>query len=259
MAPSAPGLERIEAFFCGRAYSPHRHDTYAIGYTMTGVQSFDYGGSTRHSLPGRVLALHPDERHDGRAGTDDGFRYRMLYVEPALLREALGGRAIPFVRDGVSDDPRLRAAVISALSDFDDPLEELRRAELLATLADALVAATGATAAPRAPIDAPALERARAFLRADNGRAPGNAALERVSGLDRWTLARQFRAAYGTSPYRYFAMRRLDGARALIGAGMPLADAAVEAGFADQSHMTRQFKQAYGMPPGRWAALAAAA
>ncbi len=258
-APSAPGLERIEAFFRGRAYAPHRHDTYAIGYTMSGVQSFDYGGSTRHSLPGRVLALHPDERHDGRAGTDDGFRYRMLYVEPAPLREALGGRAIPFVRDGVSDDPRLRAAVISALSEFDDPLEELRRAELLATLADALVAATGATAAPRAPLDAPALQRARAFLRAGKGRAPGNAALERVSGLDRWTLARQFRAAYGTSPYRYFAMRRLDRARALIGAGMPLADAALEAGFADQSHMTRQFKQAYGMPPGRWATLAAAA
>ncbi len=258
-APSAPGFERIEAFFRGRAYAPHRHDTYAIGYTMAGVQSFDYGGSTRHSLPGRVIALHPDERHDGRAGTDDGFRYRMLYVDPALLGEALGGCAIPFVRDGVSADPRLRAAVISALSDFDDPLEELRRADLLATLADGLIAATGSAAAPRAPIDAPALARAREFLRAGSGRAPGNAVLERVSGLDRWTLARQFRAAYGTSPYRYFAMRRLDRARAMIGAGLPLAEAALEAGFADQSHMTRQFKQAYGMPPGRWASLAAAA
>ena len=258
-APPAPGLERIEAYFRGQAYAPHRHDTYAIGYTMTGVQCFDYGGSARHSLPGNVVALHPDERHDGRAGADTGFRYRMLYIEPAMLIEALGGGSIPFVRGGVSDDRRLRAAVIAALADFTDPLDELRQSEIVASLADALTAAAGAYAARCGAVDAAAVARARAFLRSPGAPPPGNAALERVSGLDRWSLARQFRAAYGTSPYRYFAMRRLDRARALIGAGAALAEAALAAGFADQSHMTRQFKRAYGLPPGRWAALAAAA
>ena len=34
---------------------------------------------------------------------------------------------------------------------------------------------------------------------------------------------------------------------------MPLARAAADAGFADQSHMTRQFVRAYGLTPGRWA------
>jgi AraC-like DNA-binding protein len=258
-APSAPGFERIDAFFRGRAYAPHRHDSYAIGCTMAGVQCFDYGGSTRRSLPGRVVALHPDERHDGRAGTEAGFRYRMLYVEPALLAEALGGRAIPFLRGGVSADPRLRRAVYLALGDFADPLEELRRSEILAALAAALVATTGGTEPARLALDSPALTRAREYLRAPHGRPPGNAALERASGLNRWSLARQFRAAYGTSPYRYFAMRRLERARALIRAGAPLAEAALAAGFADQSHLTRQFTRAYGLPPGRWAALAAAA
>ncbi|MGI9412587.1 MAG: AraC family ligand binding domain-containing protein, partial [Hyphomicrobiales bacterium] len=36
VAPSRPGLERIEARFSGHAFDPHRHDTYAIGYTMSG-------------------------------------------------------------------------------------------------------------------------------------------------------------------------------------------------------------------------------
>jgi methylphosphotriester-DNA--protein-cysteine methyltransferase len=31
-------------------------------------------------------------------------------------------------------------------------------------------------------------------------------------------------------------------------------EAAIEAGFADQSHMSRQFKLAYGFTPARWAA-----
>ena len=257
-APPAPGIERIEAFFRGRAYAPHRHDTYAIGYTMAGVQCFDYGGGARTSLPGQIVALHPDERHDGRAGTGAGFRYRMLYIDPALLVAALGGCALPFVRGGVSTDPRLRRAVRRALEDFPEPVEELRRTEILDSLARALAAVTGGAEPARPVLDLPALSRARAVLRAPHGRAPGNDALERASGLDRWSLARQFRAAYGTSPYRYFAMRRLERARALIRGGAPLAEAALAAGFADQSHMTRQFTRAYGLPPGRWAALAAA-
>lgn len=40
-----PGkIERIEAYFSGHGYEPHRHDTYAIGRTLSGVQSFHYRG-----------------------------------------------------------------------------------------------------------------------------------------------------------------------------------------------------------------------
>jgi AraC-like DNA-binding protein len=37
--------------------------------------------------------------------------------------------------------------------------------------------------------------------------------------------------------------------------GDTLADAAADAGFADQAHFTRHFRRAFGMPPGRWLAL----
>ena len=50
-------------------------------------------------------------------------------------------------------------------------------------------------------------------------------------------------------------MRRLQRARAMIGAGEPLADIAAATGFCDQSHLNRHFKKAFGMSPGRWAAL----
>ena len=59
-------------------------------------------------------------------------------------------------------------------------------------------------------------------------------------------------------PHRYLLMRRLARARALVGAGAPLAEIAAAAGFAAQAHFTRHFKKAYGLPPGRWAALTAA-
>jgi quercetin dioxygenase-like cupin family protein len=88
-APSSRGFERIEAFFAGHAFDPHRHDTYAIGFTLHGVQSFRYRGAAEHSVPGQVFVLHPDETHDGHAGTSGGFRYKILYVEPRAIHDAL--------------------------------------------------------------------------------------------------------------------------------------------------------------------------
>src|SRR5262245_24216991 len=81
------GVELFRAWFGGRseAYQKHRHDTYAIGVTDAGVQVFDYRGAVRHSLPGEVAVLYPDELHDGRPGTREGFGYRIVYVEPARL------------------------------------------------------------------------------------------------------------------------------------------------------------------------------
>nr|WP_243696352.1 helix-turn-helix domain-containing protein [Aeromicrobium camelliae] len=75
-----------------------------------------------------------------------------------------------------------------------------------------------------------------------------------MAGLDRWTLARQFRAAYGTSPSRFRTAQQLQTARRLMLEGRPLAEAAALAGFADQAHLTRMFKRAYGITPAAWRA-----
>ena len=97
----APGLERIEAYISARGFEPHRHDTYGVGLTTAGVQAFRYRGERRICLPGQLHVLHPDELHDGRSATEDGFRYRIVYLDPELLRDAIGGRPLPFVADPV--------------------------------------------------------------------------------------------------------------------------------------------------------------
>jgi AraC-like DNA-binding protein len=79
--------------------------------------------------------------------------------------------------------------------------------------------------------------------------------LERVSGLDRFTLARHFRQAFGTSPHRFQVGRRLQRAQSMIAEGTALSETAVATGFADQSHLTRHFSARFGLTPGRWAML----
>jgi AraC-like DNA-binding protein len=250
----AEGIERAQAYFRGQAFSAHRHDTYAIGVTLKGVQSFRYRGEQRHCLPGQCHILHPDETHDGGAGTDEGFAYRIVYLDPRLIQEALGGRGLPFARAPVIDAARLPRQFLAQAFDLDAAIDEVARVEIAVAAANLLLAAsTGAAPAPKTLAFA-AISRIRDLIAACPSKRHSLATLESACGLDRWTLARQFRDLFGTSPSRFRIQRQLDQARRSLRGGASLAMASLEAGFADQSHMSRRFKSAYGLTPATWIA-----
>lgn len=257
------GVEFLEAWFQGNAYRKHRHDTYAVCLTRAGVQAFSYRGASEISLPGQVTVLHPDEEHDGHAGTDEGFGYRILYIDPALIFEAvqtLCGHAcpLPFVRTPVIMNQHLNqhfsAAIMGA---FHGTREPLALDSLILHVAEGLIEADPCCRQSRLPrfLDVAAMKRAQQFLDTQRTRVVRSAELEAVTGLTRYEVARQFRLMHGTSPYRYLLMRRLDFAREQLGQRQPLARVAVEAGFADQAHFSRMFKATYGMTPARYHAL----
>jgi AraC-like DNA-binding protein len=256
LGTGADGLQRMAVRFSDGGFAPHRHVTYGIGVTTEGVQTFRYRGAQRVCLPGQIHVLHPDETHDGFAATSEGFSYRIIYVDPNLIRDALDGRALPFVPEPVH---AAGSGVLAALlTDLDQPFSDLRRCEAAASLADLLVRLSGRSPQP-VRVDDVAVAGVRAYLDAHACEHTSSRTLELLAGIDRFAIARQFRLAYGTSPSRYQTMRRLDLARVAIHAGMPLARAAAETGFADQSHLTRQFKRAYGLTPAQWARLSHAA
>ncbi len=252
------GVELLQAWFGGRGFARHRHDTYAIGVTEAGLQMFDYRGRVERGGPGDVVVLHPDEAHDGRAGGADGFGYRIVYVEPARIAAAVrairGRPATPAVR------ARARVAEPDAGARGHRRVPGGRRSRWPSTRWCSVSrkawsrARTDGRLATSRRLDHAALDRARACL---EGRRAivRSAELEAVTGLSRYELARQFRDRYGTSPYRYSLMRRLDFARHRLHAATPLADLALAAGFADQAHFTRMFRSAYGVTPGRYARL----
>ena len=74
--------------------------------------------------------------------------------------------------------------------------------------------------------------------------------LSRLTGLSRYHLVRVFGESVGVPPHAYLRQMRVREAKKLLAAGLPVAEAAVATGFADQSHLHRWFKRLWGVTPG---------
>jgi AraC-like DNA-binding protein len=66
-------------------------------------------------------------------------------------------------------------------------------------------------------------------------------------------FARAFKQTFRRPPYKWLIERRVDRARDLMtNSRLPLADIAIQCGFADQSALNRSFKRIHGVAPGIW-------
>lgn len=248
---AAGGIEIVETSVLMQPFETHRHDSYVVGLTTHGVQSFSYRGGDRHSLPGQAFVIHPDEKHDGWPGTEIGYGYRAAYVSPHLIGDALGGKSLPFDPEVVGMNPDLILALGELLDVGDCQANDFAFSDLVTRLADVLQRMSGVTQRTVSPCRQTALS-IRDDLSQNWKSGLSMAQIEARHGLDRFTVARLFRRHFGVSPHRYLIMRRLDHSKQLIRNGSGLADAAYASGFADQSHMSRHFLRTFGMSPGRW-------
>jgi AraC-like DNA-binding protein len=255
------GTEMVRAGFHAHAYDPHFHDQVLVGVTERGRQSFRCRRQWHHSLPGRVILFGPGETHDGEAAEESGFVYSMLYFDPAWLLDAASacaGRRIdaglfdfPAVLDDAS--PTLGAAIFAASRQIAVPDSAMHRDAALDAVVAMLTRQHGARPVMADPggstVERGIAARAREAIEATLDDDVGLAQLAALAGTDRFRLHRSFKAAYGLAPHAWLVQRRLNRARQWLAAGMTPAEAAVAAGFADQSHLGRWFRRAFGMTP----------
>jgi AraC family transcriptional regulator len=86
-------------------------------------------------------------------------------------------------------------------------------------------------------------------------RVPALSELAAEAGVHPGHLARSFRRALGVTVCEYSRRLRLEWAAAALEGDATLAQVALDAGFADQSHFTRAFRSHSGVTPGRYREL----
>lgn len=255
------GIDAMSAS-TARSYPRHTHDQYGIGVVDAGGHASSSGRGAVEAGPGSLIFVNPGEVHDGRAIQGRPRSWRMLYVDPGLLDQALAdigdGAHVPLAFAApVFADERLRrffdAAFAHALAG--GPRNAMACETTILRLA-AGMRANAAAGRKTAPGAAASIRRARDRIDDDPAAPLTLASLAREAGLSRYQLLRGFARALGLPPHAYILQQRIALARRLIRGGHALAEAAAIAGFFDQSHLTRCFTRQFGITPSRYAAAA---
>lgn len=91
--------------------------------------------------------------------------------------------------------------------------------------------------------------RARAMLVRRSSMHTGVEGLAQACGVSAGHLARVFRRETGTGLHNFHVLLALHRAKALLRQHVPVAEAALDAGFYDQAHLNREFVRTFGMTP----------
>lgn len=255
------GIDGIEAVIAdsSHVFARHSHDAYGVGVIERGAQKSASGRGIVEAEAGNTITVNPGEVHDGAPLGDAPRAWRMLYMQPAVVAAAaediFEGRPREEFYAPVLDDRRIAGLAAAALTRLlDRHTTSIGRDERLLML---LAAVLRERAPKRSGNAASGINRARDRLDSDPASAVTLEELAAESGLGRFRLVRDFARATGLTPHAYLLQRRTELARRIIADGTPLAEAAIAAGFADQSHMTRNFTRRYGYTPGAYLAARA--
>lgn len=202
---------------------------------------------------GDLITVNPGEVHDG-APIGESRAWAMLYFPPekigAMALDIRGGKSANFEFDSPVIHERATAhsfaKAYAALKQGDNEAADEQLMLLVAALLH----------------DVPEEQAAASVLRHSKARIDddpaGHHPLEELAenaGISRFQMIRGFARMTGLTPRAYVVQSRIDLARSMIRKGAALADAAISAGFSDQSHFHRSFTLRYGLTPGAYAAV----
>lgn len=253
------GITLMHAHFMQHVFERHSHPTYAIGITRCGVQTFHCRGTRHASLRGDVMLFNPDEPHDGSRGSDEGFGYTMLYMEPAVvhgwLDRAAGTGNSAYFRHSIAHDQPAAHSLLQVPAALMQGQESLRAETLTADAMLGLLQRHGESRADGGNCQDAGRERMRRVRDYIDSHFADDLTVETLAvaaGLSRVHLTRAFRQHFGVPPHVYLNSVRLRHAQQALLAGQTLTEAALAAGFADQSHFNRRFRGSMGVTPGVW-------
>lgn len=254
-------VEFLRASYPDFAFPPHLHDTFAIGIIEQGAQRFSARRGQSELMPqGTLCAINPGEVHEGRAGDDGGWQYRMFYPSTELVGRALRDD----LQQSISKDWALDAHVLKddrlyaeylALHDASRTAGDLleRESRTIVFLRHLFSRHAGLKATEKLQRLPRTVGIVKDLLHANFAQSISIEDLAFESRVSETQVIRSFSQEMGMAPHAYLVALRVEHAKRLILLGKPLAEIAADTGFTDQSHLNRHFKRYTGVTPGAFA------
>lgn len=234
----------------------HFHEYYVIGFMESGRRILSCKNRTYTIREGDILLFNPGDSH-ACAQSDGGvLDYRGINIPKEtmleLAGEITGQRALPgfsscVVRDGTAAGylRPLHERIMERSREFD-------REEHLLFLISRLIRQYGQPFESCMPECRTEIEKACAFMEEHYGERLCLDQICRHVALSKSTLLRAFTKSKGATPYSYLLNIRIGKAKHLLEQGVLPADAALQTGFADQSHFSGYFHRFIGLSPGAY-------
>ncbi len=250
------GVEIVVGRFRDHRFPRHSHEGLMLSLIDDGLQRVRYRGADHLGGRGAVIAIPPEEVHEGAPDDAEGWRYRTITVPTAQVSALAGGRSARFACATLIEDRRLARALAGLFDRFGAAPRLAQESALMATLNLFMNRYARAVAPPpNVGAEARATARAKALLAARLDETVSLDDLAAAAGVDKYRLARAFRRIEGLPPHAWHVQYRVRRAQELLSRGAAVADAAYATGFADQAHLTRAFRRLTGLTPGRYRRL----
>ncbi len=240
-------------------YAPHSHTQWSMGAITGGQSTFQYRNDHFRVRAGDLVLMNPEWVHACNPIDNQPWAYLMLYVDTGWLtdlRYQAGLLPEPHWRDIATPtvcDPvwyerycRMADCLLDGQRDLLDKQTEV--VEFLSDLMHEL-AHQPEVREPKAP---QALEALATYLDDHAAEEVSLDTLCEFSGYSAGHLIRAFRQYFGLTPHAYLVNRRVQLGRRELKNGTPIAEAALNAGFADQPHFQRAFKRLMAATPNQY-------
>ena len=237
-------------------YARHSHETFSIGLIDSGASTYINGDHQCRIQAGTLVLMNPGDVHACNPIQNQPWAYRMLYVDAGWMSQlqddlGMGGGGFRCFAPIMTRDPLLQSGFRRFHAVLVDDNADLLQKETAAVsffslLHERLGLEVGL---PESDLK---LQRAAEFIADNYQRSLKLGEISLMAGVSPSSLIRAFKKQFGMTPHAYLTNRRVQFARAELRRGRPIADVALDAGFADQAHLQRAFKQLLAATPGHY-------
>ncbi|PJJ27244.1 AraC family transcriptional regulator [Lacrimispora celerecrescens] len=232
----------------------HFHEYYVIGFIEKGQRLLSCKNKEYTIEPGDLLLFNPHDNHACEQIDGKTLDYRCINIQPENMSNAVleitGNEYLPYFTPQVIFHSELVAVLRELHQMIIEEDRAFRKEEIYFFLLEQLMEEYTEQQVPAARAEQSMEVKAICeFLEAHYMENITLADLSKLTGLSKYYLLRSFTRQKGISPYSYLETIRINKAKKMLEQGIPPIEAALQTGFADQSHFSNFFKKFIGLTP----------